>query len=316
MRFTSNVIQDFGLCQNGNHWKPALDNRQIVTASFIISVEVSSFGSPRYVCLLGFFSSYLFISPLAHSRSLSLRLFFFDGSNAFQSLNRYKWLCALLLWAQPCMHQFFFVCSTRFFLSLSFSRSLNRRRQRRRLFIYLSLPPVAFCHFFNFVNVILRKKRHFSRLFFSTVHSSLELKRVEKKSMLVFRCSIASRHTHSSNKYVGLFCNILQVFRIHISNGFMWCRWQTMSNTIITIGCHSVFVYLCSVSRCHLNILVGSWDQAQQRSGILCLARDSVKHVCLRKVFREENKTVQLLSILGFPIFRIENGALSPDEMS
>lgn len=38
---------------------------------------------------------------------------------------------------------------------------------RRWLFIYLSLPPVAFSHFFNFVNVILRKKRHFSRLFCS-----------------------------------------------------------------------------------------------------------------------------------------------------
>lgn len=38
---------------------------------------------------------------------------------------------------------------------------------RRWLFIYLSLPPVAFCHFLNFVNVILRKKRHFSRLFCS-----------------------------------------------------------------------------------------------------------------------------------------------------
>lgn len=122
----------------------------------------------RYVCLL--VGVFLFLA-LSIYLLFFMWLFFFDGSNAFQSLNRYKWLCALLLWAQPCMHQFFFSLSHSHFQSLF-----------DYLFIYLFRLS-----YFAISSILLMsyyEKSVISQGFFSLFGWKIE----REKTILVFVC--------------------------------------------------------------------------------------------------------------------------------
>lgn len=65
--------------------------------------------------------------------------FLLEVEHVFKSTNRYKWLCASILWIEKAWMSAVYFCRVVW------------------LSIYVSLPPVTFYHFFNFVNVTLKQ---------------------------------------------------------------------------------------------------------------------------------------------------------------
>lgn len=134
-----------------NRCKAMLDNRPFVTwASFIISVKVSSFGSPRYVCLFRFFPSYLFISP--HTPLLLFVIVFLRWVERVSIAKSIQMIMCIIIMSTTLYASIFLRLfdSVLFALSLSFFQSSLTTTTTTTIYLFISsacriLPFLQFC---------------------------------------------------------------------------------------------------------------------------------------------------------------------------